>query len=184
MKVEFLKSVYNIEDYKNLNLPEIAFSGRSNVGKSSLINTLFNYKIAHTSKKPGKTKCINFFKVEDRFLVVDLPGYGYAAVSKKMQNDWKDLIEAYIARSRCLRRVFILVEAKRGLEFEEMQLMEWLDHLKRPFTLVFTKIDKIGKNELAVVKKHYSEYNPLFFSAVTKEGRKELITILKGEQCF
>lgn len=184
MKVEFVRSIYNIEDYKYINLPEVAFAGRSNAGKSSLINTLFNSKIAHTSKKPGKTKCINFFKIEDRFVVADLPGYGYAAVSKKMQNDWKDLIETYITQSKLLKMVFILVEAKRGLEFEETQLIDWLNYLNKPFTLVFTKIDKIGKNELALVKKSVKEYAPIFFSSKTKEGRKELISVLKGLQCF
>lgn len=184
MKVEFLKSIYRIEDYKPFRLPEVAFAGRSNVGKSSLINTLLNCKIAHTSKKPGKTKAVNFFKVEDRLILVDLPGYGYSAVPKKLKGEWKELIEGYIENSPFLKMVFILVDAKRGIEEEEKQLMEWLEYLKRPFTIVFTKIDKLSKNEVAQLKKEMEDKNPIFFSSLTKVGKKEIFSKLKELQCL
>jgi len=184
LKVEFLKGVYNPEEYKTFNLPELAFCGRSNVGKSSLINAVFQCKIAHTSKKPGKTRCINFFKVDDRYIIADLPGYGYAEVSKKMQDDWKRLIEAYITTSASLKKVFILVDVKRGLEQEELQLIDWLKYHKKAFRIVMTKIDKITKNEFSLAKKRFSDINPVFFSSVTKDGRKELLSEIKEALCI
>lgn len=184
MKIEFLKGVYSPEEYKTFNLPEFAFCGRSNVGKSSLINALFQCKIAHTSKKPGKTRCINFFKVENSYIIADLPGYGYAEVSKKMQDDWKVLIEHYITSSQCLKKVFILVDVKRGLEQEELQLIDWLQFNKKIFRIVMTKIDKISKNELALAKKRVADYSPIFFSSVTKEGKKELQSDIREALCI
>lgn len=180
MRIEFLKSVFRFEDYAPYAQPEFAFGGRSNVGKSSLINTMFHCKIAHTSKTPGKTQCINFFKVENKYIIADLPGYGYARVSKEMQNHWKRLIESYIEKSACLKRVFILADIKRGLLDEELMFMEWLDHIRMPYKIVFTKIDKLSRNETAVMKRKYTELSPVFFSSVTGEGKKELLGILEG----
>ncbi len=180
MKVEFLKSIYHIDEYKGYGLPEVAFVGRSNVGKSSLINTLFQCKIAFTSKKPGKTRCINLFKVETGFVVADLPGYGYARVSKKMQEEWKELIESYVAKSKFLKAMVILSDVKRGLEEEELQLIDWLKFLKKPYLLVFTKTDKLSRNELANLKKEQKDLKAIYFSSVTGEGRKELFGEIKG----
>lgn len=184
MFVEFVKSIYKIEDYTSFNLPEIAFSGKSNVGKSTLINALFQCKIAHTSKRPGKTKCINFYNVEKKFIVADLPGYGYASVPKKMQDDWKALIESYITTSKLLKKVFVLVDVKRGIEEKELQLMDWLSYINKPFKVIFTKIDKVNKNELLLAKKRYENYTPLYFSSLTKEGKKEIFAEIKGALCI
>lgn len=176
MKVEFIKSIYNIADYKPTSLPEFAFGGRSNAGKSSLINAVFQCKIAHTSKKPGKTKCINLFKVENQYIIADLPGYGYASVSNKMQDDWKILIEEYFSKSKILKKAFILADVKRGLQEEEYIFMDWLNHLQKAYRIVFTKIDKIGTNELIQSKNTFSYLTPIYFSAITKEGRKDILS--------
>lgn len=179
MKVEFLRSIHNFKDYKGFNLPEFAFAGRSNVGKSSLINCLLNTKIAHTSKTPGKTRAINFFSVDGRYILADLPGYGYAKVSKDEMLKWKDLIEAYISHSKRLKTVFILVDILRGLEEEERMLIDWLNYLKKPSKIVFTKIDKLSKNELRKKIDELSDITPLFFSSKTKEGKKEILKLIE-----
>lgn len=181
MKVKFLNSISNFADYKGFNLPEFAFAGRSNVGKSSLINTLVNTKIAYTSKKPGKTRLINFFLIEEKFVFADLPGYGYAKVSKEEMLKWKNLIESYISNSKNLKTVFILIDINRGLEQEEITLMDWLNFLKKPYKIIFTKIDKLSKNELNKKIKFFSDFNPIYFSSLTKTGRKELISYIEGE---
>lgn len=179
MKVKFIKSIHNFKDYNGFNLPEFAFAGRSNVGKSSLINTIVNIKIAHTSKKPGKTKSINFFLIEDKYIFADLPGYGYAKVSKEEILRWKELIESYISQSKHLKVVFILIDIFRGLESEEIALIEWLNYIKKPYKIIFTKIDKLSKNELNEKIKIYSDYNPIYFSSLTKAGKKDLIRYIE-----
>jgi GTP-binding protein len=180
MKIEFLTSLFKIEDYKSYSHPEFAFGGRSNVGKSSLINTLFNCKIARTSKTPGKTQCINFFKVESRYIIADLPGYGYAKVSKEMQVQWKRLIETYIEKSATLKKVFILVDIKRGILDEETMFMEWLDYITIPYQIVFTKVDKVSRNDMAVIRRKYASLTPVYFSSVTGDGKRELLNALEN----
>lgn len=180
IKVQFLKSINNSNDYKGFNLPEFAFAGRSNVGKSSLINSIVNTKIAHTSKRPGKTRLINFFLVQEKYIFADLPGYGYAKVSKEEILKWKQLIEGYISHSKNLRTVFILVDITRGIEQEEMALIDWLNYIKKPYKIIFTKVDKISKNELKEKIKTYSYLNPIFFSSATKFGKNELIKYIEG----
>lgn len=180
MNIEFLKSIYNFKDYKDYNLPELAFAGRSNVGKSSLINTLVNRKIAHTSKIPGKTRSINFYKIDNKLIFVDLPGYGYAKISKEAIVGWKELVESYITQSKNLKMIFLLVDISRGLEEEEHTLIDWLSYLKKPYKIIFTKIDKLSKSQLYEKIKEFSSLNPLFFSSKTKEGKSEFFKFLKG----
>ncbi|MCX7991604.1 MAG: ribosome biogenesis GTP-binding protein YihA/YsxC [Proteobacteria bacterium] len=179
MKVKFLKSIYDFKDYKGFNLPEFAFAGRSNVGKSSLINTLVNTKIAHTSKTPGKTRAINFFLIEDKYVLADLPGYGYAKITKEAQLSWKELIENYITSSKNLKILFILADISRGLEDEELTLIDWLKYIKRPYKIIFTKTDKLSRNELRTKINTYKDLSPLYFSSVNNEGKRELIKFIE-----
>lgn len=178
-KYKFLKSIHIFKDYKGFSLPEFAFAGRSNVGKSSLINALVNSKIAHTSKTPGKTKSINFFLIEDRYVLADLPGYGYAKVSKEEIFKWKELVESYITYSEKLRMVFIVIDIQRGPEEEEINLMDWLSHIKKPYRVIFSKIDRLSKNELRHKMINYESLKPIYFSSLNKFGKREIIKIIE-----
>jgi len=181
MKVELLKCLYNPKDYKDTGFVEFAFAGRSNAGKSSLINTLYMCNIAKVSKMPGKTKTINLFKIEDKYVIADFPGYGYAKVPIEAMLHWQKLIEHYITHSKRLNTVFILTDIRRGIEDEEIMLMDWLKSLKKNYKIVFTKIDKLNKNELFKAREKYSTLEPFYFSALTKEGRKDILKYI-GEK--
>jgi GTP-binding protein len=158
--------------------PEIAFAGRSNVGKSSLINRLLERKIARTSSTPGRTQQLNFFVVNDTLTFVDLPGYGYAKVSKQDRQHWRQLIEDYLTSARNLRGVIIIVDVRRGPEAEEEALCKFLTHHQRPFLIVATKSDKLKRAELEKQHKALTAqldgYEPLLFSAENNMGKEEL----------
>ncbi len=146
-KSEFIRSIGKLEERPSPLLPEYAFSGRSNVGKSSLINYLLNRQnIARVSKSPGKTRSINYIKVNDEFYVVDLPGYGYAKVSHSEKKRWQDLIEIYLESSDQLKILFTLIDAKVGMKANDLQLLEYLQYQKINFELILTKSDKIGSH--------------------------------------
>jgi GTP-binding protein len=162
-------------------LPEIAFSGRSNVGKSSLLNTLVRRKtLARVSATPGKTREINFFRVNDAFHLVDLPGYGYARVSKAARNAWRPLIEGYLRTSKHLRGVVQLVDARHPPSSDDLRMMDFLASLGVPTVVVATKIDKLSRTErgpaLAALGSQLGvdDDQLIPFSARTKEGRDEL----------
>ncbi len=131
-------------------LPQVAFSGRSNVGKSSLINMLLRRtrnRIAHVSATPGKTQALNFFQVNDRFLLVDLPGYGYAKVPKAVRDAWKPLVEGYLARPDGPRAVVHLVDVRRGPTPEDLKMLDYLAQVQVPTLVVLTKVDKLGNQD-------------------------------------
>jgi GTP-binding protein len=143
---QFITSATRASDYPKSPLPQVALAGRSNVGKSSLINCLVERKgLAKTSGAPGKTRTINFFTVNDALLLVDLPGYGYARVSKEMRKSWAPMVEEYLTRSRTLRLVVIIVDIRRGPEEEEGSLFSWLAAHGIPSLWVATKADKEKK---------------------------------------
>jgi GTP-binding protein len=132
--------------------PEIAFAGRSNVGKSSLLNAVVGVAgLARTSATPGRTRLLNFFQVTapfgDELRFVDLPGYGYAKVPREMRASWQPMIEAYVKARAGLRLLVVIIDARRGPEEEETELLEWLDELDRPALVVLTKSDKLPKNK-------------------------------------
>jgi len=169
-------------------LPQIAFSGRSNVGKSSLINTLLRRtrkRIAHVSTRPGKTRALNFYRVNDRFFLVDLPGFGYARVPGPMREAWRRLIEGYLAREEGLRGVVHLVDARRGAMETDLRMMEYLAALAVPVLVVLTKVDKLKKAERArVLQRAQQELGVepeqiLPFSSRTGEGREALLAALE-----
>ena len=166
-------------------LPEVAFSGRSNVGKSSLINRLLGRKnLARTSATPGKTATINFYKLPTLRLV-DLPGYGYAKVSFAEKRRWSDLIEGYFHADRDLRLVLQLVDMRHPPTADDRQMLQFMADAEIPFVVVLTKADKLKPTEraarLAAVEEEFAEFEGLTlipFSAVTGEGREPLLEIL------
>lgn len=136
--------------YPQDNMPEIAFAGRSNVGKSSLINLLLNRKsLARVSGSPGKTRTINFYKINDQFRAVDLPGYGYAKVSRSTSESWGDMIESYLKKRDGLIKVFQLVDMRHAPSAQDVQMYEWLKYYNLSGFVIGTKADKISRNELA-----------------------------------
>lgn len=166
-------------------LPEFAFIGRSNVGKSSLINCLCdNNKLAHTSSTPGKTQCINHFTINDSWYIVDLPGYGYAKTSKKLRERLNSIIFEYILKSEELTLLFVLLDSRHDIQKNDLEFLLKLGEEGIPFALVFTKCDKMGKNALAEqinrnreeLLKYWEELPPVFLSSsASGAGRNEIL---------
>lgn len=149
---EFVWGTGNIDSLPPQSLPEIAFVGRSNVGKSSLINALTNRKaLARVSRTPGRTREINFFRLGERLMLADLPGYGYAKASRTMTAEWQKLIFAYLRGRASLRRVCLLIDARRGVLDLDREVMGLLDEAAVSFAIVLTKIDKLEADEIAEV---------------------------------
>lgn len=165
---------------------EIAFVGKSNVGKSSLINTLVNRKaLARTSSNPGKTRTINFYNVEDKIYFVDLPGYGYAKVSKVEQEKWASMIESYLKKRKQLKYIIMLIDIRHEPSTNDILMYEWLKHYGFKIIIVATKSDKVKKNQLSkqllsIKKSLELEEGELLlpFSSQTKEGKDELWNII------
>ncbi len=169
-------------------LPEYAFIGRSNVGKSSLINMLANHKgLAKVSNTPGKTQMINYFMVDDSWHIVDLPGYGYAKISKKMRKKWESMIERFLITRPQLQCIFVLLDSRHPLQEIDMEFINWMGEMRIPFVIVYTKIDKLrGKTIDDQVKaiqnellKSWNELPDQFItSAVKKDGRQEILDFI------
>lgn len=158
----FMRGVTRIADLPDPSFPEIAFAGRSNVGKSTLINALTNRKnLARTSNTPGRTQQINFFKLSDYLMIVDLPGYGFAKASKKTVNEWNKLIRLYLKGRVELKRVFILVDSRHGLKPVDKITMDLLDEAGVTYQIVLTKTDKVKPDDLEkLIKKIETELKP------------------------
>lgn len=182
LSAEFVLSAKEPAHYPPAALPEIAFAGRSNVGKSSLINTLLNRKgLARTSNTPGRTQEINFFRVNDRFTFVDLPGYGYAKVPEAIRKTWGPMVEVYLRERGTLRLVVLILDVRRDPSEEDGQLIHWLSFYRVPFLIVLTKRDKVSNNEFALRRRRIAELigmadlKPFVpFSAKTGEGKEPL----------
>ena len=184
--VKLVDTVYNPGKYPPPLKGEVAFVGRSNVGKSTLLNTLFGRKIAFVSKHPGKTRSINFYLVNSSFYMVDLPGYGYARVSKEEKKRWKELIEDYFRRRWSLKLVFLLIDGRIPPQETDEVMIAWMKDLDVPFVVVLTKIDKVKKSERAKminvhrsVLKKYGDYTLISYSAITKEGVDKILEIIE-----
>jgi GTP-binding protein len=156
-KVKFLKSAVDPKDFPPPIYPEIAIVGRSNVGKSSLINAIFNRKIAKVSASPGKTRLINFFQLNDDIYFVDLPGYGFAKVSKAEREKWRKMIERYFGTRDNLKLVLLLVDSRHDPTKLDVMMKEWLEALGIPFVVIGTKLDKLNQSEKAKAKKKIRE---------------------------
>ena len=175
---DILLSAANKSHYPQDDIPEVALAGRSNVGKSSFINTLLNRKnLARTSGKPGKTQLLNFFNIDDKLRLVDVPGYGYARVSKKEREKWGRMIEEYLTSRENLKAVVSLVDFRHEPSADDVQMYEFLKYYEIPVILVATKADKIprgkwNKHESMIKKKLEFDTSDSFiiFSSVTKEG--------------
>lgn len=180
--VEFIISAADKNQYPAHNLNEYVLSGRSNVGKSSFINTILNRKnVAYTSSQPGKTQTLNFFKINEAFYFVDVPGYGYAKVSKKDREKFGIMIEEYLTTRSNLKSVFLLIDARHKPTEDDILMYDYLKHFNIPVTIIATKIDKIPKthvNKHIKIIKQTLELEKgdklISFSSVTKQGFNEV----------
>ena len=175
---EFVTSAVKKAQYPPEGLPEVAFAGRSNVGKSSLINVLVNRKrLVKTSSTPGRTRLINFFNINDQLIFVDLPGYGYAKVPAAVREKWAPMIETYLSTRRTLKGVVVILDIRRRPREEEHDLIHWLAHFSIASILVLTKTDKLSKTKVtgqqaAIVRSLAMEKeDAILFSAKARRGR-------------
>jgi GTP-binding protein len=182
MDVAFLTSAFKQGQYPAADRPEIAFAGRSNVGKSSLINTLVNRKkLARTSATPGRTQSINFFRFGESLYLVDLPGYGFARVPVKVKQSWQQMVESYLKSRETLKAVVVILDIRRDPAAGDVGLLHWLNHYKIHPIIVLTKADKISrqqaKNRAGLIGGQLagiSPDEPIVFSAKTRLGREEI----------
>jgi GTP-binding protein len=178
MQAELIISAVRPEQFPAEEIPEYAFLGRSNVGKSSLLNRLLARKnLARISSTPGCTQVINFYRVDGRMHFVDLPGYGYAKVPRALQSGWKDLVESYLLNRRSLKLCFLLMDARRGWKQGDIELRQWLEYHQRPYVVIATKVDKLNmkeRNGLAALKREIPAGELVPFSAVTGQGAGEI----------
>jgi GTP-binding protein len=184
-RARFVTSAAKPDDFPPEHLPEIAVVGRSNVGKSSLINALVGQDLARTSRTPGRTRLVNWFEIEQRFHLVDLPGYGYAEVSRDTRASWRPLIEAYLSARGTLAGVLLLVDVRRGVEEEELDFVPWLEQRECDVVVALTKSDKLPKHKrmLEVTKAKHAlglRRPPLAVSAQTGDGLDELWRAVRG----
>src|SRR5438477_840778 len=176
---DFIKSAFKEADWLHDNLREIAFLGRSNVGKSSLINSLLGVRgLARTSSTPGRTQLLNFFLINRQFRVVDLPGYGYARAPKAIRAEWSSAAEEYLAKREQLVLSIHIVDSRHEPSKQDLQLHEWLVHHHKPHLIVATKSDKLSKNELSRnvnrAARAFKSDNLIIYSATKREGRDRL----------
>ncbi|MCL2528217.1 MAG: ribosome biogenesis GTP-binding protein YihA/YsxC [Defluviitaleaceae bacterium] len=186
-KAEYATTAVKPDQFPKTDWPEVAFVGRSNVGKSSLINALLNRKkLARTSGSPGKTRTINFFNIEDRLYFVDLPGYGYAKVSKSESAKWGEMVDGYLQGRPQLKHIFLLMDIRHEPSAYDRQIHEWCRHYNLPYTIIATKSDKIKKSQvpkhLAMIRKALEEDTPpMPFSSESWEGREALWGVIEAE---
>jgi GTP-binding protein len=180
--LEFIKSAVWPPQYPPATMPEIAFVGRSNVGKSSLINTLVGRKnLAKTSNTPGRTQLINFFAINKILSFVDLPGYGFAKVAQSVKKDWGDMIEAYLGERQSLALVVFILDIRRDPSIDDLSLRDWLMHYRIPYVYILTKADKLSNNQAIAQTRRIEkamrlslENKFIVFSAHTQKGKGDI----------
>lgn len=183
---DFLSAAEEKKDYPGGGLKEIAFSGRSNVGKSSMINTLLGRRnLVRTSKTPGRTQKLNFFLINRRYVFVDLPGYGFAAVPESVKKKWRPMVEGYLQARKELAAVVTIIDARRPPTASDMQLIDYLQHHEIPFIVAATKADKLSRSEtvscLRSMKALFGEDTPVVvFSSLNGQGKNELWKEIKN----
>ncbi len=190
-KARFIKTAMLPKDYpvirnaKGQILAEVAVSGRSNVGKSSLLNHLFHTKhLVKTSSTPGKTQALNFFVFEDQLSFADLPGYGYAHVSQSVRKQWGPMVQAYLEQRDTLKLVLFLMDIRRVPNADDLQFLDWIVHHQKAMILVLTKVDKVNRNErkLNTVKileaLRASNIHYVYYSVTKNQGRRELLAMI------
>ena len=179
VSTEFLKSAFQEKDWPPDSLPEVAFLGRSNVGKSSLINSLLGvHGLARTSSTPGRTQSLNFFILNNRFRFVDLPGYGYARVPRTIKSTWGEMATTYLAKRASLVLSIHIVDSRHEPTKLDLQLHDWFELQAKPRLIVATKSDKLSKNELKQsverARRAFAEQQVTAYSARTGQGREEV----------
>ncbi len=192
LSAEFIKSATEPSHYPEGVLPEVAFVGRSNVGKSSLINALVRRKnLAKTSNTPGRTQLINFFLINHRYAFVDLPGYGFARVPEAVRRNWGPMVETYLKERSNLRLVILIMDIRRDPAAHDLDLLQWLNDCRIPVLLVLTKIDKLSKSQVWFRARQIEEMlikgadlktatGPVLFSAKTGEGKDVLWSVIEA----
>ncbi|MCX5811492.1 MAG: ribosome biogenesis GTP-binding protein YihA/YsxC [Proteobacteria bacterium] len=186
LSAQYIKSIVKFEETKQLEYPEICFIGRSNVGKSSMINKLVMQKIARTSSTPGATKMVNIYKIhcevdKERKLLIfsDFPGFGYSKVSKKTYQGWQGMIEGYIRENQYIKRLIWVYDVRREMDEIDSNVIKWIGRTGLDFTLAITKIDKVSKNDVSVKKKlfeqNFGNDRVFVFSSKDGYGRDELL---------
>ncbi|MBN2356515.1 YihA family ribosome biogenesis GTP-binding protein [candidate division KSB1 bacterium] len=187
-QAEYIKSVYHIHDLPKDDLPQVAFAGRSNVGKSSLLNALLQRrKLAHVSATPGKTQCLNFYRINNAFYFVDLPGYGYARAAKTLIHAWQGLIETYLQTAANLRLLISLIDLRHDPSPLDRELWGWLMERQQPFVVVGTKADKLSSRQIHTQWQRYKQMqgivreHPLIpFSVRDGRGKNELWKVIEA----
>lgn len=189
LKVNFFRSIYKIEDLFKSDLPEFVFLGRSNVGKSTLINTLTGVKnLAKTSSTPGKTQSINYYNVDNKYYIVDMPGYGYAKISQEKKLYWKKLIEKYFTENSNISMCYVLVDSRYDIMESDIMMIEFLSFLKKPITILLTKTDKTSQSEVikriqkinSISSNKFIIQKILPTSSVNNKGIKDILLQIKN----
>lgn len=189
---KFIKTAIFPKDYPIIRnasgqiLPEVAVAGRSNVGKSSLLNHLFHTKhLVKTSSTPGKTQALNFFNLDDQLAFADLPGYGYAQVSQAVKKQWGPMVKSYLEKRETLKLILFLLDIRRIPNEDDLQLLDWIAHEEKAMILVLTKVDKVNKNECKINTAKIldalgaSNIHYVYYSVTKNKGRKELMGMMK-----
>jgi GTP-binding protein len=186
-KQEFIKSVFDLKDIPKHQMPVIVLCGRSNVGKSTFINSLFNRKdLAKVSSTPGKTRSLNYYLIDEKFYLVDLPGYGYAKISKKERDYWGGLIRNFIQKEKNIVLAFHLIDSRHKPTELDLQLSSFLHSVNLNCMTILTKSDKLKQSEYAQSGKNAGELIPglvlndnlFFYSSIKKTGKKEILSVL------
>lgn len=183
-KAKFVGSFSDVRQIPTDNRPQIAFAGRSNVGKSTLLNRLVNRKnLAKTSKTPGRTQLVNFFLIDDKYYFVDLPGYGYARASVRAVREWGKLVNNFLEGSRNLKGLIFLMDCRRDPNEDDLIMLDWMENREVEYIVVLTKTDKISKSNMLRKARQINDIfrvDPILFSSLSGIGRKELVNWIEG----
>ncbi|HRJ99757.1 MAG TPA: ribosome biogenesis GTP-binding protein YihA/YsxC [Ignavibacteria bacterium] len=188
LSAEFIKSIFDLRALPNSVLSEFVFVGRSNVGKSSLINVICNKKkLAKIGSVPGKTRQLNYFLINEKFYLVDLPGYGYAKVPEQIRAGWRKLVEDYISERQNVKLVFVLIDSRHEPTYLDELMVSWLEYYEIPFAVILTKSDKISPNKMQkqiyrsskIVNNEDLCIDYIPFSTITGEGKNEVIKLIE-----